>query len=101
MKTTVIFDTDVATQLADLRRERNISLRHAINTAMREWLSAVTGAERAKTGANAVASKTGKKFVIPVVRGGKWLLPEGLACAQDILDWAEAGAETPGAVHAC
>jgi len=87
MKATVVFDSDVAMRLADLRRGRNISYRQIINAAMREWLST---AEFAAPSPLAKGAET--RFETPVVRGGKWLLPEGVVCTQDILDWAEEGA---------
>ena len=40
-------------------------------------------------------------FETPVVRGGKWLVPEGVACTRDILDWAQEDVETPGSHDAC
>ena len=90
MKTTVEFDNDVALRLSDLRRERNVSLRFAINSAMREWLAvAHAAAPRRETGAGAVAPKMKTRFESPVLRGGKWLGPEGLHCTQELLDWAE------------
>jgi len=52
MKTTVVFDNDVAAGLTDLRRER---------------------------------------IKVPVVRGGKWLLPVELVCTREILEWVEEG----------
>ena len=101
MRTTVIFDNDVATRLTDLRHERNISFRQMVNTAVREWLSTAELAvphppAHRKTTADAVAAKREPRFEAPVVRGGKWLAPEGLVCARDILDWAEEDAVHPG-----
>ena len=94
MKTTVEFDNDVALRLSDLRRERNVSLRFAINSAMREWLAVAHVAaprplKRWQTGADSIAPKIKTRFESPVLRGGKWLVPEGLHCIQDIFGFCE------------
>lgn len=42
-RTTVTLDTDVAEQLKELARRRNISFKSALNTAVREGLAAERG----------------------------------------------------------
>lgn len=67
MRTTLTLDEDIATQLAWFRGERKMSLRDVVNTAMRKGLTVMSEDET-----------TGRKpFRTPVLRGGKWLLPDG------------------------
>jgi hypothetical protein len=68
MRTTLTLDDDVAAQLAWLREERKLSLRDAVNMAIRKGLVAVA----------CKAEKKRKPFETPVHHGGKWLLPEGV-----------------------
>jgi hypothetical protein len=77
MRTTLTLDDDIATQLTCLRDERKMSLREAVNTAMRKGLAAMS------------EPKKSRKPVKTLVFDGKWLVPGNVVSTHDMLTHAE------------
>jgi hypothetical protein len=78
MRTTIKFDDDVAERLAWLRDERKITLREAVNIAMRKGLAAMADEN----------AKPRERIKTPTFKG-KWLLPPNIVSTHDMLTWGE------------